>query len=326
MPKVSVIVPVYNSGKYLNKCISSILEQSFEDFELILIDDGSQDDSYDICANYKKSDKRIKLLKQENSGRGSARNNGIKNAEGEYILFVDADDYIDSDTLKGTVAAAVDSNADLILFDLKAVDENSEELYTINAGLPSGTLCFKEKNRELLVSTPSPCNKLIKRTLFNGDTYFPENLWYEDLVAISKLYSFVETFFYIPIAYYSYLVHDDSAVRNNDSEKTVENRINAVNDIYDYYKNKGLLIKYKQEINWIMFYHGFFLPAREIIHFDDYDKAYIKKLRDNYVFRTGGKYKDNGYYMSLSKKEKTTANALYNNMASVLNKILKIKD
>ena len=97
--KVSVIVPVYNVEQYLPKCIESILEQDFTDFELLLVDDGSSDSSLEICRMYESKDKRVHVYTQSNSGPSKARNVGIENAQGKYVTFIDSDDYIDSDYL-----------------------------------------------------------------------------------------------------------------------------------------------------------------------------------------------------------------------------------
>ena len=99
-PKISIIVPVYNAEQYLRRCIDSILNQSFTDFELILIDDGSKDKSSDICDEYAAKDSRIKVYHKENGGVSSARNLGLDNANGEWIAFVDSDDFIKEDYLK----------------------------------------------------------------------------------------------------------------------------------------------------------------------------------------------------------------------------------
>lgn len=99
MPKVSIIVPVYKAEKYLNRCIDSILAQTFTDWELLLIDDGSTDRSGDICDEYAKKDTRIRVFHKENGGVSSARNLGLDSAQGEWVTFIDADDYILPDFL-----------------------------------------------------------------------------------------------------------------------------------------------------------------------------------------------------------------------------------
>ena len=99
MPKVSFIVPVYNAGKYLHRCIDSLMQQSFTDFEVLLVDDGSSDDSGKICNDYAAKDERVKVFRKVNGGVSSARNLGLDNASGEYISFVDADDYLETNAM-----------------------------------------------------------------------------------------------------------------------------------------------------------------------------------------------------------------------------------
>lgn len=100
MALVSVVVPVYNVGKYVEKCIVSILNQSFTNFELIIIDDGSTDDSYNICKKYVQKDKRIRLIHKNNTGLVPSWKLGVKESHSEYIVFIDSDDYIEKDYLK----------------------------------------------------------------------------------------------------------------------------------------------------------------------------------------------------------------------------------
>ena len=121
--KVSVIVPVYNTEKYLNKCIDSILAQTFTDFELLLIDDGSTDNSGFICDEYAEKDKRVKVFHKENGGVSRARNLGIDNAQGEYLSFIDSDDYIRPEMYSELVAIADKFNVDLVSSDLKINSE-----------------------------------------------------------------------------------------------------------------------------------------------------------------------------------------------------------
>lgn len=119
MPQFSVIVPVYNVEKYIGRCIESILEQTFGDFELILVDDGSSDRSFEVCNQYLLKDKRIKMIHQENKGVSAARNTGLKEATGKYIVFVDGDDTIERFFLY--CLAQVDDNVDLVICGNKQI-------------------------------------------------------------------------------------------------------------------------------------------------------------------------------------------------------------
>ena len=113
MPRLSIIVPVYQAKEYLEKCINSILEQSFVDFELILVDDGSKDASGTICDEYAKRDKRIRVIHKENGGLSDARNTGIKLANSDYLMFVDSDDYIEKNMLECLYKNIIEKDSDI---------------------------------------------------------------------------------------------------------------------------------------------------------------------------------------------------------------------
>lgn len=119
MPKISVIVPVYNVERYINRCVDSILAQTFTDFELILVDDGSPDGCPAICDEYAKRDRRVKVIHKENAGVSAARNTGLDKARGKYILFVDSDDYITPGLLKNAYGAAIEEKADCVYFNCR---------------------------------------------------------------------------------------------------------------------------------------------------------------------------------------------------------------
>lgn len=114
-PLVSVIVPIYNVEKYIDRCLNSIINQKLEDIEIILVDDGSPDNCPQICENYRKKDDRIKVIHKENEGLGYARNSGIKIANGKYISFIDSDDYISEEFLYNLYTKAIEYDADACL-------------------------------------------------------------------------------------------------------------------------------------------------------------------------------------------------------------------
>lgn len=118
-PIISIIVPVYNTEKYLDKCIQSVLAQTYTNWELLLIDDGSTDSSGAICDKYAAEDNRIRVFHKENGGVSSARNLGLDNAQGEWISFVDADDWIENSMLHDAYQKAMDENAEIIFTDIK---------------------------------------------------------------------------------------------------------------------------------------------------------------------------------------------------------------
>ena len=120
---VSIIIPIYNSEKYLNRCLSSITEQTYSNIEIVLIDDGSTDDSRSICLDWKSKDDRILVFSKENGGQGSARNYGIKVASGEYIVFVDSDDYIHPQMIEVLIHAVINHAVDIVQCSYQEVAE-----------------------------------------------------------------------------------------------------------------------------------------------------------------------------------------------------------
>ena len=128
MPLISVIVPVYNTEKYLPRCIDSILAQTFTDFELLLIDDGSTDKSGTICDEYAKKDKRIRVFHKENGGVSTARQLGIDKAIGIYSIHTDGDDWIEKDMLKDMYDKIIEKNADILIADFFINNQQKEEI------------------------------------------------------------------------------------------------------------------------------------------------------------------------------------------------------
>ena len=143
-PMVSIIVPVYNTGKYLSLCIESILNQSFTGFEILLIDDGSTDESGDICKEYAKKDSRIRVFHKENGGVSSARNIGLDNASGEWIYFVDSDDQILPGGLQ-TMVDCISDGVDIVMGGYKRYNESGDVVYEID----DRVICLMDKRESL---------------------------------------------------------------------------------------------------------------------------------------------------------------------------------
>ncbi len=179
MPEVSVIVPVYNAEKTLHKCISSILSQTFKDFELILVIDGATDSSIDICSKFAQTDNRICIVEKENNGVSAARNSGLDNATGKYVTFVDSDDYVSSDFLAELVAP-MKSGINFALCGYMQIDCNTSEEQSI---LPyeDNKLIYGNINTIIKLNSPpfisQPWNKIFRRDIIDKNKIrFPENI------------------------------------------------------------------------------------------------------------------------------------------------------
>ena len=172
--KISIIIPVYNTEKYLSRAIESVLRQEFDDFEIIIVDDGSTDSSRFIADNYSLYNDNITVIHKENEGLGFARNTGLKCANGDYILFLDSDDYIDKNTLKRIYCVAKNTNADITVFNMRKISEKDNSVIEEEfLKLKQETISIKEMGINNYfkcyffpyIHGHEACNKLYKKTL-----------------------------------------------------------------------------------------------------------------------------------------------------------------
>lgn len=232
MPKISIVVPVYNVEKYLTKCVDSILTQSFEDFELILVDDGSLDESGKMCDEFALKDSRIKVIHKENGGLSSARNAGIDVCMGEFVGFVDSDDYIKNDMYEVLYSDICHYNADIAVCGFYHKYENKCLKSTHKYGLAKGVFDNKEAFKLSFRSTGitlSSVNKLYRLELFK-DKRFPVGRTYEDAFLVPELIINSSKVCYNPLPKY-YYVHRGNSITSN------KFKISDFSDRIDAYKN-----------------------------------------------------------------------------------------
>lgn len=216
MPQVSIIIPIYNSEKYLKKCLDSILNQDLSAIEIICIDDGSQDGSWQILQDYAARDQRLCCYTQPNQGVSSARNYGLSHATGKYILFVDADDYLAENCLAELSAIATKNNLDMLVFGYYHINNgNISESAFIKIWkekLPHTPFSF-EFNQSFLLNG-SVWNKLISRKLIEAaKATFPPNVAYaEDTIFCFRLYPFIKKMQILPKAFYYYQNHESDSL------------------------------------------------------------------------------------------------------------------
>lgn len=225
MPQISVIVPVYKVEKYIDRCVQSILTQSYADFELILVDDGSPDNCPVMCDSWAERDSRIHVIHKENGGLSSARNAGIAVAEGEYLIFVDSDDVIHPDCLNILITCIQNTGAEIALggFTRFQEDSVSEERFVHWAGncvtkTNLETLDCFFKDLENLPSLVSACGTLWKRCLFDN-VQFPIGRLFEDEFTTYKLYYKASNVAFVDTEVYFYFVNDSGITRNLTIEK-----------------------------------------------------------------------------------------------------------
>lgn len=248
-PKISVIVPVYNTEKYLRRCVDSILAQTFTDFELLLIDDGSTDSSGAICDEYAQKDSRVRVFHKENGGVSSARNLGLNKAKGEYIAFVDGDDWISSDMYESLLNKIKNEEADIVYCDFFFVYANDTLEYR-NLNQSDDRISFIKKY--MTTGWTSMCNMLINRNLFfKWDLEFIENICVcEDFNLSVKLYFYAERIAKVDKCLYYYNRINENSTLHNYTKDVMLNEMECYNDIQAFFERKGVLTYFIKELSW----------------------------------------------------------------------------
>lgn len=300
---VSVIVPIYKVEQYLERCVNSIREQTYKNLEIILVDDGSPDGCGEMCDNFAKEDPRIQVIHKKNGGLSDARNVGIKQASGKYLLFVDSDDWIQKDTVMQALQSAEKYNADVVLFDFVSVEENTGRERRFTMQFPEETVMSPKDIPMLICKSCSACNKLYRKTFWdNAGIYFPVGKYYEDLGTIPKLMGIAEKVIYKKTAYYYYLQRDGSIMHESNIKKNYEDRTAMVDGVVEFYNKIGKIKQFYKELEYLAFENTYFIPSKEIV-LCNRKSSYLAKFYE-YV---SGKFPDidkNPYIRKLSRNDK----------------------
>ena len=242
MPKVSVIVPIYNVEKYLEKCINSLLSQTLEDIQIILVNDGSKDNSGNIAKEYEKNNKnRIIYVEKENGGLSDARNYGLKYATGDFVAFLDSDDYIEKNAYEEMYNKAIEENADYVECDFIWEFPNK---IRVDKQYP-----YKNKKEMLSFVRVVAWNKLIKRQLITDNNLeFPKGLRYEDVEFTYKLIPFVNKFAYVDKPFIHY-VQREGSIANVQNERTAE-IFTVLDNVIEFYKKNNIYEEYRNELEY----------------------------------------------------------------------------
>ena len=211
---ISVIVPIYRVEKYLDKCIQSIVNQTYTDLEIILVDDGSPDRCPEICDAWSVRDSRIRVIHLKNSGVSAARNAGIRAAKGEFLYFVDGDDWIEPTLCEQVMGIFTKHDVDIVTFDCNMITETGEYLGGTEK-LGEGILSVEAGLKELLLGHINnyACNKVYRRSVFT-DIWFPNRTAFEDMAISYKLFLNAKSIYCLNEKLYNYVQRIDSATGN----------------------------------------------------------------------------------------------------------------
>lgn len=294
--KVSVIVPAYNVGQYIEKCLVSLIKQTLQDIEIIVVNDGSTDNTLNIIEKYSRNDSRIKIIEQKNSGVSAARNNGLLAAKGKYIFQIDADDWIEPETLEEYYKAAEENNADITIANVY-IDFGNGKIRLLEDGRHLSDDLIKELFLDNIL--PSVCAKFYKRELFvKNDIKFSENIRIgEDLLINFYLFFYAKKVIKIEKPFLHYMQRNNSIMKSY--REQILDIYNVFEEIRDFLNHKKLLETYNQLFNFSMYFHTYFLRVLRPGNSGNFHKLLYKQYRSGKI-----KFENNPFIENFIKKQK----------------------
>lgn len=236
---VSIIVPVYNAEKHISKCIESVISQTYSNWELILVNDGSRDNSHSVCKNFAQNDNRIKVLNKINGGASSARNAGIKVSQGKYICFIDSDDYVGNKYIEDLIVPYIQGSNTMIICGMTILNKNIKSYFTYDNYEIRNNL-FENLSKTFFFQHGGPTSKLyLKSIIDNNNIRFDEKLCnYEDLIFNLSYIEHIDCIIYSNSTQYVYVTDNSNQSR----------KLNGIdNEIYLLNTYKTLLNRHKDQ-------------------------------------------------------------------------------
>lgn len=271
MIKVSVVIPVYNGEGYIKRCLDSLIEQTLDSVEVIIVNDGSKDNTLSLLQQYQERYPNLfKVFTVVNGGQGIARNFGAKQAKGKYLCFIDSDDYVHPEMLQKLYDSAENNQSDLVICSYYRVNEQGDILYSE---------MDKVRNIKINMNT-SPWNKLfLKEKWDKYEIKFSEGLWYEDLEATLTYLLISENISYLKEPLYYYVQRENSSI--NKYDQRIENIFEVTGNIYNFAKKNNVLEKNKQELEYYFIMHLVFGHLPRCVMEKDLSKRneYIKRTK-----------------------------------------------
>lgn len=302
MPEITVVVPVYNVENYVEKCLRSILDQTFRDFELLVVIDGSRDGSQAICQRVAQEDPRVRVIVQENQGQGGARNTGIGQAQGEWLMLVDSDDWLEPEALERSLAAGQRHNADMVIYDYQTVGPQGEVLRVFREAFPKNVPLSPAQHKDVLFAAPCPWGKLYRTDLFRRTgVRYPSRVWYEDLRTTPKLIAASETVVFLDYVGSDYFLRDGSTMFNDNLERNGE-ILPAMDDILSHFRERGIFEQYRDELCYLTLYHVYLTASVRVIRIDK--KSPLLGRFRQYVRDAFPDCRNSGYLSRLSRGQR----------------------
>ena len=311
MTKVSVIVPVYNVEDYLEKCLDSLAKQTLKDIEVIVVNDESPDDSQKIIERYERKYPHIHGYRKKNGGVSDARNFGISKATGEYIAFVDGDDFVSYNMYELMYKKAKSGNFDVVVCNLNYVYEDGKTV-EVSSKIEKDTTNIKKTYVNMY---PCVWNKIYKKQLFKKDISFKKGVWFEDVDFLYKLMPYVKTIGVVNKPLNQYVQRPGSITKTFD--KRLYNYIDNFNELIEFYRERKLYENYKKELEYIYVRYILATFVKQATNYkkEDYKEAVNTAIRN--VKKHFPHYRRNKYFyrnikgLYLLTFNKLTAKLLY---------------
>ena len=287
--KVSVIVPIYNVSKYIEKCLDSLVCQTLSDIEIILVNDGSKENEEELIKPYLEKYQNIKYIKKENGGLSSARNFGLKHANGEYIAFLDSDDYVESNMYLKMYEKAKSSNFDMVVCGIKYV--YPDKIKEVSSGISEDTSDIKTS---ILTIHPAAWNKLFKKDLFKNGIYFKEGIWFEDVEFLYRLLPYIKNIGVVDDFLINYIQRDNSITHTASSK--INDYLTNFEGIVAFYKKNNFFLEYKLEIEYVFvrYIYATYIKQALLYDYKTYQECVLNAR--NLVLKYFPNYKKNKYF------------------------------
>ncbi|MBE7017549.1 MAG: glycosyltransferase [Ruminococcaceae bacterium] len=314
MPVISIIIPVYNSEKYISKCLDSVFSQTFDDFEVIIVNDGSRDSSQCIIDAYKaKFPDKITAIQQENSGQASARNRGLDAADGDYIIFVDSDDFLHPEALEKITSYAEANELDIVCFNISRIVNGSPIDFDYRM------FSSDDVSRQYLINEASPCNKLIRRDFLNKNNLrFTVGHIYEDLELVAQFPLHTDKIGFMDDRLYYYVIHENSTMQ----QPKYSPKLASIYAVMDTLKEKLYNTEFRPELECIFIEH---LLHCAVLRYLIYPEGKADVIRISRIMKnTFPKWYKNKYYKTMGIKYKIVCTLAYLRQYRLLKFILKI--
>ena len=321
MIKLSIVIPVYNVEKYLRECLDSAIVPGIGGYEIVCVNDGSTDTSPEILEEYRKQyPELMQIVHTENQGLGAASNNGVAAAKGEYIAFLDSDDYLSANAVKEMIEAC-SSGDDICIFDLAEVNHQGQTIGILKGCKRDEGVFTLDRYPMLLFEYPSRANKIFRRSLFTEhEIRYPIRVWFEDYRTNPKLYPFCQSIRYTGKTWYNYRQQPESITHGKNTERNLE-IIDAAEDLLGFYEKEGLFEKYKEELEYSVFYNVLLTSTDRVNLIDPQSKVQEKLL--DYMLKRFPDYEKNKYFKEMSKKYKLLHFLIRKKQYRILNTVLK---